>query len=108
MGNLRMTVVKTKNVLILIAISMLSGCGISEADIENACDQANGSDNIDCACVADKAMEDLSEEAQALFYATLTEDQETIEQLIPEMNAADATQAGVFMLTAALECISKE
>lgn len=87
-----------------IGLGACGGSSISNAEMVDACNEAVNWSEKSCECMADKAKEDLSADGQRLLYASLTEDQELAEKLAREMTLEEATQAGMFMVSAGLSC----
>jgi hypothetical protein len=104
------------NGTVVFAVALLGlGCG-SGSDkgpegaaaltqrLATACHATSNMGETICACVAKKAGEDLSPDALEFLVASLEKNEARVAELRGGLSMTDATQAGMFMVTAPAHC----
>ena len=97
--------------LSLCGAFLLAACGGSasadQAEISTACQGATNMGEEICDCVAEKAVEDLSEDGVAFLTAMLKGNDKKTEELRGQMPFDELTAAGLFMVSAPGDCAAE-
>lgn len=91
----------------MAAVCLLLGTGCSpdlSDRIARACVKDGTMNEAQCQCVADRAENDLSKNAQALILAEMEDDNDRVEALTKQMSLQDAASVGSFMMNAMRQC----
>jgi len=89
----------------VILLAGLAGCDGSFDDrFEAACATATNMPEAVCECMANRADEELSDDAKSMLLATLEGDDDAAAEARGRLGLADAMEAGMFM-TQAGECV---
>lgn len=95
----------------IFAAILMAACGGSasadQAEIAAACEDTTNMGEEICDCVAEKAVEDLSEDGVAFLTAMLQGDDKTTEELRGQMPFDELTAAGMFMVSAPADCAAE-
>ena len=106
MRSISRSVPRTMVVASLAAVAACSGGGQTAAFVDACQNSGNMSEDL-CECIADLAGDELSENGLAFLIASMQGDTETSAALASEMPIQEATEAGLFMISAPAQCASQ-
>ncbi len=92
----------------MVSALAVQSCGAGGSDaadrLAEACMASTNMGRSMCECVANRAEEDLSDNAFEFVIASLNEDEDRAEQLRGELDMTELAQAGMFMTQAPAHC----
>ncbi|WP_421792532.1 hypothetical protein [Hyphobacterium sp.] len=86
------------------AVETSGSSGGTNDDFAAACLNATNSSPTMCACLAEKAEEDLSEGGREFLIASMNEDNDRVLALRGELGIQEMSVAGMFLVTASTQC----
>lgn len=94
-----------RNLPSIFAVTLLAlgaaACGGAGGDFADrfsmACSESTNWPDSLCACMAERAEEELSEDGRTFLLATLEEDEATVSQIRADLDMEEAMEAGLFM-----------
>jgi len=85
----------------------LTGCDTDTPRVYEGCVKSTNLGEEICRCVADKARDELSQNAMRLLIAGLEDDEKLAGEVREELTVDQAIAAGAFMTRAPLQCAEK-